>query len=349
MFRRCRTCVLTSYSAEFRHTDDEERALTGTWVMDKVGLAVENAYRIIEINMVYKYQVTQCNAETGEGVLFVDYINTFLKLKEEASDYPGWVHSPEDEKRYVETLWTSEGIRIEKESIRYNAAERGLATLCLNSMRGKLTESNNRTMTKVIMEPKELYGFLATPGIDVMKLVFANHDVVWIFWKYGSEKHVPSLRHSKKVIGAYVTAGARIDLYRYLDRLQENAIYCDTESVLYIHPRDEPALNETGDKLGDMASELHPSETILEFVSGKPKNFAYRVLDTVNERSKTVCIITGVTLNYNASQLVNFEVIRDMILWTGETTVNIHTARKIKRKWKGGGTVSIVTEPEGKL
>ena len=38
-------------------------------------------YRILEIYEVYEYQVTQYNHETGQGVLFVDYINTFLKLK----------------------------------------------------------------------------------------------------------------------------------------------------------------------------------------------------------------------------------------------------------------------------
>jgi hypothetical protein len=45
-------------------------------------LAVEKGYRILEIHEVYEFQVTQYNPETGEGGLFVDYINTFLKLKQ---------------------------------------------------------------------------------------------------------------------------------------------------------------------------------------------------------------------------------------------------------------------------
>jgi len=62
----------------------------------------------------------------------------------------------------------------------------------------------------------------------------------------------------REVIGTYVTAGARIHLYRYLYLLQEKAIYCDTDSVIHIQPRDEPELIETKDKLGDMTSELRP-------------------------------------------------------------------------------------------
>jgi len=107
---------------------------------------------------------------------------------------------------------------------------------------------------------------------------------------------VTNLRHTNEVIGAYVTAGARIHLYRYLDRLRENAIYCDTDSVIYIQPRDETALIETGDKLGDMTSELRPFEFISELVSGGHINYAYRVM-TSETCEKTVCKVRGITLN----------------------------------------------------
>jgi hypothetical protein len=38
---------------------------------------------------VYEYRVTRYDPHTGEVDLFVDYINSFLKLKAEASGYPG--------------------------------------------------------------------------------------------------------------------------------------------------------------------------------------------------------------------------------------------------------------------
>jgi len=70
MFCLCRTCVDTS-NAECTHTEDEDRALTGTWILDEVKLAVEKGYRIREIYELYEYQVTQYKRETGEGGLFV--------------------------------------------------------------------------------------------------------------------------------------------------------------------------------------------------------------------------------------------------------------------------------------
>jgi len=56
------------------------------------------------------------------------------------------------------------------------------------------------------------------------------------------------------------------------------------------------------------------------------------VTEGKKEEEKTICKVLGITLNYNASKLVNFERIRDMILRTGDDIVNVHTDRKIKRK-----------------
>ena len=46
---------------------------------------------------VYEYEETKNESQTHEGGLFVDYINTFLKIKAEASAYNSWVRNHEDE------------------------------------------------------------------------------------------------------------------------------------------------------------------------------------------------------------------------------------------------------------
>ena len=57
----------------------------------------------------------------------------------------------------------------------------------------------------------------------------------------------------------------------------------------------------------------------------------------------------GITLNYSASLLVNFEKIREMILKRDDTeSVTVCTKKKIIRKRDAGG-VNVVTEPEEKI
>ena len=84
-------------------------------------MAVLKSYRILEIHEVYEYAVTQYDATSGEGRLFVEYIDTFLKLKAEASGYPSWVRTLADEDRYIEKFRQSEGILLDKDKIEHNA------------------------------------------------------------------------------------------------------------------------------------------------------------------------------------------------------------------------------------
>ena len=113
---------------------------------------------------VYEYEVTKYDTHTREGGLFADYINTFLKHKAEASGYRSCVRNPGEQERYVEAFNGREGVLMDRDALRPNAAKRGLAKLCLDCLWRKLAERQNRTLTKLISDPQELYRFLATPG-----------------------------------------------------------------------------------------------------------------------------------------------------------------------------------------
>jgi hypothetical protein len=58
--------------------------------------------------------------------------------------------------------------------------------------------------------------------------------------------------------------------------------------------------------------------------------------------------VRGITLNFSASRLVNFEKMKDLILQANRNaTVIVRTSNKMKRKRCGGG-VHIISEPEEK-
>ena len=63
---------------------------------------------MVEVYEFYEYKVTQYDPSTGQGGLFVEYINAFLKLKTEASGYPSWVRTSEDEDSYINAFMASE-------------------------------------------------------------------------------------------------------------------------------------------------------------------------------------------------------------------------------------------------
>jgi hypothetical protein len=115
-----------------------------------------------------------------------------------------------------------------------------------------------------------------------------------------------------------------------------------------VQPLDKPPLVETGDRLGAMTSELKSNEIICEVVCAGPKNYAYRTVNTITAKCKTVCKVRGIMLNYHASKLVNFAKMKDMILSTdADETVTVRAKNKIKSKRCDGG-VNIISQPEKK-
>ena len=98
------------------HSEDE-RCLVGTWVVDEVLKVVDMVYSLVDVFEFWEYSVTRCDNETNLGCLFAQYVNMFLKLKQESSGYPSWVHSEDDKDRYIEDYRRAEGIALEKASI----------------------------------------------------------------------------------------------------------------------------------------------------------------------------------------------------------------------------------------
>jgi hypothetical protein len=252
-------------STVYTHETVADRALIGTWLMDEVRMAVQKVYHVIEVYELYEYKVTQYKFQTGRGGLFAEYIITFLKLKTQANGYPSWVRTPEDEDRYIKSLKRAKAffwIRMQSDITLRNVPGKTASEFYVGQTEREEKQSQNL----------DDLGAPRTPGIEVTNLMFDSDDVVSASRRFIAEEKIPSLRHTNEDLGAYVTSSARVHLYSYLDRLQEKAFYCDTDSVFYIQREDESMLIEFRDSLGDVTDELKPGEYISEFVNAGPKN-----------------------------------------------------------------------------
>jgi len=83
------------------HTDDE-RCIIGNWLTDEVRKAVDMCYGLVEVFEFLEYSITCFDKETNSGGLFAEYVNMFLKLKQESSGFPSWVQIEDDNDRYIE-------------------------------------------------------------------------------------------------------------------------------------------------------------------------------------------------------------------------------------------------------
>ena len=131
-FPLCRTCT-TTQSQKPCTCDDDARALLGVWCTPEIIKAVECGYKILKIFEVYHWQESsEYDPTTCTGGLFADFVNTFLKVKQESSDWPVWCVTEQDKRKYIEDYHTMEGVRLDPKKICKNPGRRTLAKLLLN-------------------------------------------------------------------------------------------------------------------------------------------------------------------------------------------------------------------------
>ena len=302
-FPLCMTCVkeeqaksMLDRSALCQHTP-RQRQLRGTWCTPEIEKAVEKGYTLIRIHEVWHFP----QRRTG---LFQPYVDTWLKLKQESAGWPRWCTTPADKQRYLDLYKEREGITLE--NVEKNPGRKQVAKLMLNSFWGKFGEKSNKPVTQQITSPHQLYKILYDPAVELSTLRVCTDDVLEAVYTQSEENDVPNVK-TNIFIAAFTTCWARLRLYSYLDTLQHQVLYYDTDSVIYHWCPGQPKI-ATGDFLGDMTDELD-GDIIEEFVSGGAKNYGYRT-----RGGKFECKVRGFTLNLRGHRVLNYTTMKENIL-----------------------------------
>jgi oxalate decarboxylase/phosphoglucose isomerase-like protein (cupin superfamily) len=75
--------------------------------------AINNGYEVLEMHEVWHFEHTiKYDPETKSGGLFTEYINTMLKIKQEASGFPSTVQMDEQKSAYIDEYYEKEGRRL---------------------------------------------------------------------------------------------------------------------------------------------------------------------------------------------------------------------------------------------
>ena len=185
------------------------------------------------------------------------------------------------------------------------------------SFLGKFAQRSNLTQTEMVHELKRFFELLYADEVEVCDARIVNENIIEVQYR-NPEEFVEQNNKVNVVIAAFTTAYARLKLYDLLDLLQERVLYYDTDSVIYVHKPDQPD-PPLGNYLGDLTDKLN-GDYIMSFVSGGPKNYAYRT-----KNGKTESKVRGITLDYSATKKLNHDVMRALV----HIYVNCKTEAKV--------------------
>ena len=309
------------------HSDDE-RILRGTWCTPEIEKAIEKGYVIKHIHEVWHFPPDQ--RQTG---LFANYVNKWLKIKQESAGWPSWCQSLEQKRTYILEYQQRESVRLDTSRIAKNSWKKSnsednvkqvLVSCCIFfpcchstllilflfhfffSFWGKFGEKMNKPTTVTVKEPAQLFNILSDTTKQISTLRLCTEDVLEAVYT-SVQDNAPKGTKNNIFIAAFTTSLARLKLYESLELLNQQVLYMDTDSIIYKWREGRPSI-QIGDYLGQWKDELN-GDIITEFVSAGAKNYAY----TTRER-KTECKVRGFTLNVRGSAVLNFKTMKDNIL-----------------------------------
>ena len=192
-------------------------------------------YVIVEIYEAWNFdETTVYDQATSEGGFFAQYMNTLMKIKMEASGYLVGCTTPQEKTAFIERVRAHEGISLSYDDIVYNAGRHTVAKLCLNNIWGKFAHNPDRCTKEFVTEPRKFFELISDDTYDVSDVQIINDDCLYVTYKMLKEFQTPAL-NTNVIIASYVTIHARMELYRLLERLEDRALYCDTDSIIYGH------------------------------------------------------------------------------------------------------------------
>jgi len=155
------------------------------------------------------------------------------------------------------------------------------------------------------------------PEIEVHNIWLISEKMIGASYVYKDE-FIDVMPNTNPVIAAYTTAHARLKLYSYIEQLNDRVMYFDTDSVIYLSDLNKKGQYEVpiGTSLGEMTDELQDygdGALIDEFVSGGPKNYAYKIITPGQKQPSYVIKVRGITLTQTTSKRINFKTLRKMV------------------------------------
>lgn len=249
MFGNCRTCMEQRLT-ECSHNEDE-RALDFIFCTAELDRAIECGYRLIEVYAVLHYPET----EVG---LFGEYIDMFLKIKQEKSGFPPGIETEAQIQQYIRSYEENEGIRLDRAQIEKNEGLRLVSKLMLNNLWGKLVQKPNKPRTTIISDYQSLSALLGNPNIEVIgSHILPNDNAIVTYRMEHDEEAGPG--NTSPAIGCFVTAWGRLELLNLMQRVESvrrgRCCYADTDSLIFAHREGDPVI-PLGSFLGQLTSEI---------------------------------------------------------------------------------------------
>ena len=323
IFTLCRSCA--NNKLDYCNHGDNDRMIYGTWVSEEIKKAISFDYKVIEVYEIYHFE--------RKKKIFVDFVNNFMKIKQENSGIPKDCYDENGEvndellEDYIKEYYDHEGVLLTKDNIVHNESKRTVVKTILNSLWGKFAQADNTVTVSFINELYDLLELANNRTNEITSVNFITSNVLRTTHKK-IETCTSIMKNRNVIIASFVTCYARLKLLDVLHQLNERVLYYDTDSIIYVSDGTNDV--KTGNFLGDLTDELNKKATktdtyITQFCSTGPKSYSY-----ITNHNDEIVHAKGFSLKGDAKYKITFNSIKKCVE-NNHKIIEVNYEEKISR------------------
>lgn len=304
---------------------------------------IEQENREVEIEDTIKQQesvfdgvsIRQNELKKTDG-FFTKYLNTFIKMKAEASGFPFGCDSIEEKEQHIIDFFKANNIILKMENIQDNPAQRASAKMLMNALYGKLIQREMTLNQSILKEPRDLQFYLNSDIHEVTDIYCPNNSYAIVSWRYRDDLDMSqpinvspihpgknTKRHVCLTSGIQTTSNGRIKLYSEMFKLSERLIYVDTDSVIFIaHDDKKEYIPPLSKQIGGLSDELSKYKKYADFdpyieeiVIIAPKSYAIIIVNDPDPNAAKIYEIKckGFSISSENSDQINFHSMKSLV------------------------------------
>jgi hypothetical protein len=272
---------------------DIERAITSSYFISELNVALKYNYKIIYIH--------ECHFYKEANFFLKDFVKKINALKVNFSNIFQFCTSKSEKQTYCNFLnkemELKEPFKISIESSINNKRKRLLYKTMANGFFGKFQENKTKPQTRFVRSQNNLEDiYFSNYEITDLFCVNDNFCKVQIVPK-DEQKINPSLKNNC-YIGGQIIAYSREIIYEHLNTIEANGgtlyqVECD--SIIFSLPSQQKLPLCVSHVLGQFKNEINGD--ILSFYSFGPKNYSITYKNTINGSIETITKVSGISLN----------------------------------------------------
>ena len=266
----CARCVKNKNESVCK-CKQKRKGLISVWTIPELVQAVKNGDKIVEIYEALIYN--QASAFLKE---FLDVLSSYkIRHSKFTETCPVKLKKICDEINQTMNF-TDEELILTPEKLVYNEGQKDFYKLWANTILGKFSQDNERMFHEIVTNQQELNRWFNDPKFTVHE-VLPIGSVVQLGIQPNRSLTKPNLS-TQVVIGSYVTAYARIEMYRSLQPLWKDGVllcYSDTDSAILKVPKNTRLKLPFGNSYRQWKDELPQGATMQEYYGLGPKSYGY--------------------------------------------------------------------------